>query len=79
MHDWLLQWEAKVNRSQEEFDNISKVIKKELDLFELQRVKDFKAAFISYLESQMKSQDKVSRSSNCSNMNEITVSLLFSN
>ena len=54
-----MQWEAKVNRSQEEFDNISKAIKKELDLFELQRVKDFKAAFIAYLESQLKSQDKV--------------------
>lgn len=56
----LIQWEAKVNRSQEEFDNISKAIKKELERFELQRVKDFKAAFISYLEAQMKVQDKVS-------------------
>lgn len=49
-----------MNRSQEEFDNISKAIKKELERFELQRVKDFKAAFISYLEAQMKAQDKVS-------------------
>ena len=58
--DIIFKWEAKVNRSQEEFDNISKAIKKELERFELQRVKDFKAAFISYLEAQMKSQDKVS-------------------
>ena len=50
-----------MNRSQEEFDNISKAIKKELELFELQRVKDFKAAFILYLEAQMKAQDKASR------------------
>ncbi len=56
----IFKWEAKVNRSQEEFDNISKAIKKELERFELQRVKDFKAAFISYLEAQMKAQDKVS-------------------
>jgi len=31
-----------------------------LEGFELQRVKDFKAAFISYLEAQMKAQDKAS-------------------
>lgn len=48
-----------MNRSQEEFDTISKAIKKELERFELERVKDFKAAFISYLEAQMKAQDKV--------------------
>uniref|UniRef100_A0A0P6ESB0 Sorting nexin-2 n=1 Tax=Daphnia magna TaxID=35525 RepID=A0A0P6ESB0_9CRUS len=57
--DEVLEWEAKVNRSQEEFDVISKAIKKELELFDLQRVKDFKAAFISYLEAQMKAQDKI--------------------
>lgn len=49
-----------MNRSQEEFDSISKAIKKELELFEVQRVKDFKLAFISYLEAQVKAQDKVS-------------------
>ena len=54
------QWEAKVQRSQEEFDSISKAIKKELDRFEIQRVKDFKAGFISYLEAQLKAQEKVS-------------------
>ena len=55
------QWEAKVNRSQEEFDTISKAIKSELERFELQRVKDFKTAFILYLEAQLKAQEKVSR------------------
>ena len=48
-----------MNRSQEEFDNISKAIKKELERFELQRIKDFKSAFIAYLEAQLKAQDKV--------------------
>ena len=50
-----------MNRSQEEFDNISKAIKSELERFELQRVKDFKTAFILYLEAQLKAQEKVSR------------------
>jgi hypothetical protein len=49
-----------VNRSQEEFDSISRAIKKELERFELERVRDFKSAFIAYLEAQMKAQDKVS-------------------
>jgi len=57
--DEVLEWEAKVNRSQEEFDNISKAIKSELERFELQRVKDFKTAFILYLEAQLKAQEKV--------------------
>ena len=50
-----------MNRSQEEFDTISKAIKSELERFELQRVKDFKTAFILYLEAQLKAQEKVSR------------------
>lgn len=49
-----------MNRSQEEFDSISRAIKKELERFELERVRDFKSAFIAYLEAQMKAQDKVS-------------------
>ena len=47
-----MQWEAKVNRSQEEFDNISKAIKKELDIFELQRVK-VRIVFFNYFFIQI--------------------------
>jgi len=50
--DEVLEWEAKVNRSQEEFDNISKAIKKELDIFELQRVK-VRIVFFNYFFIQI--------------------------
>ena len=52
-----------MNRSQEEFDSISRAIKSELERFELYRVKDFKSAFIQYLEAQLKAQEKVSSNS----------------
>ena len=53
------QWEAKVERGQEEFDNISKMIKKEMERFEVNRVKDFKAIIIQYLENLMTHQQQV--------------------
>jgi sorting nexin-1/2 len=53
------QWEAKVERGQEEFDNISKMIKKEMERFEVNRVKDFKAIIIQYLETLMSHQQQV--------------------
>jgi Vps5 C terminal like. len=53
------QWEAKVERGQEEFDNISKMIKKEMERFEGNRVKDFKAIIIQYLENLMTHQQQV--------------------
>jgi len=55
----LFQWEAKVERGQEEFDNISKMIKKEMERFEVNRVKDFKAIIIQYLENLMTHQQQV--------------------
>jgi len=48
-----------VERGQEEFDNISKMIKKEMDRFEVNRVKDFKAIIIQYLENLMTHQQQV--------------------
>jgi hypothetical protein len=53
------QWEAKVERGQEEFDSISKMIKKEMERFEVNRVKDFKAIIIEYLENLMTHQQQV--------------------
>lgn len=50
------EWEAKVNRGQEEFENISKTIKQELEKFELARVSDFKASIIKYMESLLETQ-----------------------
>ncbi|BES90756.1 Vps5 C terminal like [Nesidiocoris tenuis] len=49
----IVEWEAKVERCEEEFNNISQMIKKEMELFEENRVFEFKAVFISYLEMQM--------------------------
>lgn len=55
----VVEWESKVERGQEEFDNISKMIKKELERFEINRVKDFKAIIIQYLESLMNNQQQL--------------------
>ncbi|XP_069691171.1 sorting nexin-2 isoform X1 [Periplaneta americana] len=55
----VVEWEAKVERGQEEFDNISKMIKKEMERFEVNRVKDFKAVIIQYLETLMTHQQQL--------------------
>lgn len=56
------QWESKVMRGQEEFDNISRMIKKEVELLEQIRVKEFKDTVIKYLEDHMAHQQQVSYS-----------------
>lgn len=53
------EWSAKVERGQEEFDNISRMIKKEMERFEVNRVKDFKAIIIQYLETLMNHQQEL--------------------
>lgn len=53
------QWQAKVERGQEEFDAISQMIKKEMERFEINRVKDFKQTIINYLENLMLHQQQV--------------------
>lgn len=54
------QWEAKVQRCQKEFDDISAEIKNEMERFEINRAKDFKSTIIKYLEDQMAHQQQVS-------------------
>jgi hypothetical protein len=56
---FVLQWEGKVERAQEEFESMSKVIKKELETFEAARVKDFKKTIVKYLESLLSHQQEV--------------------
>lgn len=51
-----------MERSQEEFNTISSVIKKELEQFEVTRVKEFKKIIVKYLESLLGHQQEVSRS-----------------
>jgi len=48
-----------VERAQEEFESMSKVIKKELETFETARVKDFKKTIVKYLESLLSHQQEV--------------------
>lgn len=55
----VIEWEAKVDRGQEEFDNISKMIKEEVERFELVRVQDFKKQLIEYLESMLQHQNQL--------------------
>jgi sorting nexin-1/2 len=53
------EWEAKVQRCQKEFDDISTEIKREVERFEINRAKDFKSTIIKYLEDQMAHQQQV--------------------
>lgn len=55
----ITEWEAKVQRCQQEFELISKEIKKEMDRFELKRIEEIKAMVIKYLEDQMAHQQQV--------------------
>ncbi|KAJ8943031.1 hypothetical protein NQ318_022575 [Aromia moschata] len=52
----VIEWEAKVERGQENFDKISQMIKKEMDRFEKCRIHDFKMMFIKYLENHLDHQ-----------------------
>lgn len=54
------EWGSKVERGKEEFDNISFMIKKEMDRFEMNRIKDFKNLIIQYLETSMNHQEEAS-------------------
>ena len=52
----VLEWEARLEECQENFNKISEVIKVEIDLFERYRVKDFKGAILKYLEALLGAQ-----------------------
>ena len=49
-----------MERSQDEFERISKSIKKEMEMFDSNRLKDFKDCIVKYLEALMSNQQKVS-------------------
>jgi len=53
------EWEAKVSRGQEEFENISKTVKQEMEKFEVNRVNDFKVSLIKYMESLLETQQQL--------------------
>lgn len=51
-----------MERSQEEFERISRAIKKEMEQFDVMRLKDFRDMVVQYLEDLMTSQQQVSES-----------------
>ncbi|KAM7426884.1 sorting nexin-2 [Porites harrisoni] len=53
------EWEHKVEKGEEDFGKISKLIQKEMARFEKNRVKDFREAIIKYLEAMMESQQQL--------------------
>ncbi|GFN75319.1 sorting nexin-2 [Plakobranchus ocellatus] len=55
----ITEWEQKVEKGQEDFEAISKSIKKEMLRFEKMRVADFKDKVIKYLEVLMDNQEKL--------------------
>lgn len=55
----IVEWESKVQRCQQEFEEISKEIKKEMERFDIKRVSEFKSIIIKYLEDQMAHQQQV--------------------
>lgn len=55
----IAEYEARVQRGQEEFEKISKNIKKDVEKFELDRVKEFQANMVKYLETLLDGQKKL--------------------
>lgn len=55
----IAEYEARVQRGQEEFEKISKNIKKDVEKFELDRVKEFQANMVKYLETLLDGQRKL--------------------
>ncbi|XP_013776606.1 sorting nexin-2-like isoform X2 [Limulus polyphemus] len=58
-HEEVIEWEAKVERGQEEFENISKMIRKEVEHFENCRIRDFKDTIVKYMESLLNNQQEL--------------------
>lgn len=48
-----------MQRCQKEFDDISAEIKREMERFEINRAKDFKATIVKYLQDQMAHQQQI--------------------
>ena len=56
---FVAQWEGKVEKGQEDFEKLSKVIRREVSRFEAYRVDDFKNSVVQYLQTLMENQQKV--------------------
>ncbi|XP_078314338.1 sorting nexin-2-like isoform X2 [Crassostrea virginica] len=57
--DEISEWVKKVEKGQEDFDRISKAIRKEVARFDKYRVEDFKDSVVLYLEQLMENQKRI--------------------
>ncbi|XP_063050867.1 sorting nexin-2 isoform X2 [Engraulis encrasicolus] len=57
--DEIKEWEGKVEQGERDFEQISKTIRKEVERFEKERVKDFKVVIVKYLESLVHTQQQL--------------------
>lgn len=55
----VIEWESKVERCEEEFQKVSKVIKSEFEQFEKNRIEEFKTIVTSYLEALARHQVQI--------------------
>jgi len=55
----MCQLERRAERDQEEFESISRQLRKELLQFDRQRCRDFQSSIVVYLESLMNTQQQV--------------------
>lgn len=56
---FIIQWEGKVEKSKEEFEQISKTIKEEVKRFDLVRANEFRAELTKYVEKMYQNQENV--------------------
>lgn len=54
-----VQWVNKVEKGKDDFEKISKAIRKEVARFDKYRVEDFKDSVVNYLEQLMENQKRV--------------------
>ena len=47
--------------AQENFEKISRFIKKEVEMFDVRKAQDFKKGILSYLEAMLKSQEEIAQ------------------
>ena len=53
------EWEEKVQKSKEDFENASTTIKEEIEVFEQTRINDFKKSIDEYLKNLIEQQEKI--------------------
>ena len=55
----IAEMERQQDMAQENFDRISRLIKKEVDAFQIKKVADFKKTLVHYLESMLSAQERI--------------------